>query len=458
MTQPALAGDVTRHTARISPSLTVERYARTKRGLAVRPWRFAIVLSLAIALPGLAAVAPLVDSATEATGAVAELRFPIGYLILAPLSDVLDALSLLSVRQHIALVLTAVAAFAVWRIVVRPGSPASWRAVLSREIGRLLLLLLGLVTLYAAMALLPRPMAALALKNPDEIAVDFHSHTNASHDGRWDFAIEDNRAWHEAAGFGAAYVTDHLSADDLGIRHSYPDARLTRVLSPGGTYMFTGYEVRCGGAHLVVLADTPNDALASCAPVSREKAPAGKDSLAVVILTLPLRIRLSAAPVGTNALELIDAAPRALDQLSRDSSQLLAMARRSKLALVAGSNNHGWGRTAAAWNVMRIEGWRSMDAAALDTAIRRRLLTDSAQVRIIERRRATPASSVMGLVGTGPAVAWNMLITLAPAERLAWLGWIWCLRMLRMLRKRGRRAIVTRNVRAAPRSLVAQLR
>ena len=58
-----------------------------------------------------------------------------------------------------------------------------------------------------------RPMLSLAGTHPDDAVVDFHSHTNVSHDVRdtWmrGFGREANRRWHARAGFDAGFVTDH---------------------------------------------------------------------------------------------------------------------------------------------------------------------------------------------------------------------------------------------------------
>ena len=71
------------------------------------------------------------------------------------------------------------------------------------------------------------------------------------------------------------------------------------------------------------------------------------------------------------AVEANDASPRGLRQSKRDRAQILALADSLDLALVAGSNNHGWGRTAAAWTLIRIPGWQRMSPASLETAIER---------------------------------------------------------------------------------------
>ena len=43
-------------------------------------------------------------------------------------------------------------------------------------------------------------MTGIRLASPDDLALDFHSHTNRSHDGWSLFTAARNRAWHEAGG------------------------------------------------------------------------------------------------------------------------------------------------------------------------------------------------------------------------------------------------------------------
>ena len=101
------------------------------------------------------------------------------------------------------------------------------------------------------------------------------------------------------------------------------------------------------------------------------------------------------------------------------------MARNRGVAIVAGSNNHGWARALPSWSVMDIPGWRSMAPAELDIAIRKVILSRGYNsVRVIERRVAGPVSAA-DLALTVPLAIWRMLVTLSWTERLSWLCWIW---------------------------------
>ena len=88
--------------------------------------------------------------------------------------------------------------------------------------------------LYACAAALPRPMAKIAVADPNVVVVDFHSHTNFSGDARKGFTPEENRAWHRGAGFNVAYVSDHRSfgGAESGL-HGNPARVLHRSLRVG---------------------------------------------------------------------------------------------------------------------------------------------------------------------------------------------------------------------------------
>jgi len=286
-----------------------------------------------------------------------------------------------------------------------------------------------------------RPMAALEVSNPDSVIVDFHSHTNASWDGRRAFTGARNRAWHEAAGFDVAYVTAHIPTGS--VTAPIPPAR-----GAGHTLLLPSFEIECQGMHVVVLGASPAEARAWCDGdqpdwLDGSGANSTLSSSAVVIATLPGPLdQLARADVSS--IEIVDGAPRALDQLARDDDRVMAVAARYGLSLVAGSNLHGWGRTALAWTAIDIAGWRALSPEALDGKIRAHLRArPDGSVHVIERRRVRPGESAVSLVSTLPDVAWNMLVMMSPSERLSWMIWIWLAWIgSRILVRRSARRIV----------------
>jgi len=387
---------------------------------AVAITRVPLFLSVLLGLSALFAVAPLRSAQTGA--AEGRLRLSASYLVLAPLCDVLDAMSTLTVRQHMALIVTGLALYAMWRARRRRLWPLQRPTVAVEFVGALAVVL-SMAGAYLLMTLVDRPMAALQISNPDDVVVDFHSHTNASWDGRRTFTGERNRAWHEAAGFDVAYVTDHL-----------PDSSVTAPTLPargtGHTLLLPSFEIECRAVHVVVLGATPTEARAWCDGVQPDwidgsGTNGALSSSAVVIATLPGRLD-DLARADVSSVEVVDGAPRALDQLARDDNRVMAVADRYGLSLVTGSNLHGWGRTAVAWTTIEIAGWRALSPDVLDARIRAHLRgRPDGSVHVIERRRVRPGESAVSLISTLPDAAWNMLVMMSPSERLSWMIWIW---------------------------------
>lgn len=372
--------------------------------------------------------APLQEPVGGTTPVGARLEVGWDYLLFAPVYGVLDTLSLLTLDQHYAVLATLIAIFLLWR-VLRRRVARGWIRRAAIELGVALACLLGLATFYGFGIVGPRPMAALAVDDPSAIIVDFHSHTDESHDGRPGFDAEDRRAWHAAAGFHAVYVADHRTYQGYaeGAARNPSRAGEGTVLLPGLEIKFAGkyasvlgpawrYRSAMDGNHLI--ADSLYRAVAAGAPRP------------TLILTIPGGLddvpAETADSIGYVAVEVSDASPRGLKQSRRDRPIILGMADSMNLALVASSNNHGWGRTTAAWTVLSVPGWRSMSPQRLNEAIEQTLHRDRRRAaRVIERRVPYAGASLPALATTVPAVTWQMVGGLGGAERTSWLLWVW---------------------------------
>src|SRR6185503_3386766 len=108
---------------------------------------------------------------------------------------------------HIAFALGALVLFGAGRALRAWLVKPAWRSHVVAFASAFVVLLV----IYAAAALLPRPMERLEASNANILLADFHSHTSASHDVRGSWSAESDRSWHHAAGFDVAYVTDHGS-------------------------------------------------------------------------------------------------------------------------------------------------------------------------------------------------------------------------------------------------------
>lgn len=384
--------------------------------------------------------APLVDAETGTPATDVALHLPGAYLALAPLASLLDTLSLLTVRQHVAFGLSLIVGALLlarpwrgWFGVAGRRSPPHRRL---RAVGRLLAVAAGtlgaLVIVYAAGALLPRPMARLRVAHAGSartVVVDFHSHTVDSHDGRPGFTVEANRAWHRAAGFDVAYITDH---------NRLATARFaTRLDGPADAdvVVLPGVEYTRDGEHVVSLG------------VDGRTSP-GHAEAPVVIHTIPeplARVHPRGGPsvhgAGVAGIELADACPRGLEQAAVDRGRILRLADSLDLAVVSASNNHGWGRTAAAWSLVDIPDWGTLRPVALDSAIQAAILRRRRHaVRVVLRAPVPGSQSAIGLGLTLPAVAWTTNATLPLRGRLVTVLWLAVVLLLPALARYVRRS------------------
>jgi hypothetical protein len=414
----------------------------------LRPWWPLITVVVLVLVSAPFAIAPIRDAASLVPVAEATLRRPLGYVLMAPVSDVLDLLTLLSLRQHVALLLTLFIGYAIWfawRGRVTPVTVAPGRRAV-RIVARIGLALLAVLVVYATGVFLPRPMAALDTA-VDVIAVDFHAHTRYSHDGRPDWTPEDVRAWHRDAGFEAAYVTDHRTFE--GARDAWAN---NPAFAGQGTVLLPGIEVVWKGEHVLALdadrkyrgiftetlrdIDEPSLTMASAIPANEP----------VLVETFPGDITRmiparGSGTAGVRAIELVDGAPKGLGQTRRERSRIVHYADSLNLALVAGSNHHGWGHTAAGWTLLYVPGWRNATPDELSDAIGNILRRGGVRsTRVVERYVADTESGVR-LVLTAPLVTWGMLRTLSPDERAVWVAWAVALTLVaRLLAYRRPRA------------------
>lgn len=387
----------------------------------------AAVVTAMVLLTWPVAVPPVRDMVTRDAVPGARLLHSGAYLLLSPVFDVMDALTLLSIRQLVALVISLAVVYLAWRgRRWHAGAPVRF----VRELRHAFLSLGAFLAFCAAGVLVPRPMAALALGDRDAVKVDVHSHTNASHDGRRDFDARDNIDWHRSAGFDVAYITDHKSFDGAS-----EAMRANPRYAGDGLVVLSGLEFIDNHNHINALGATMADSAWIRVESRRQRLgwPARERGSAVFIQTIPENLEHIPVPDhssgrGLVGIELSDGAPRGIGQSQRDRALILRIADSLDLAVVAGSNNHGWGRTAVAWSVLHIPGWRGLTPEEIGAAIETRIRTERrGAVQVIERRSPDPGSSRLALAATLPAVTWNLLVTLSGAQRVSWIIWSWIL-------------------------------
>jgi hypothetical protein len=428
------------------PTPKIRRLARSR-------YRWPLLITLAVTVTAAFSLSPLVNVVQPHAPVAAALRTPILYDILAPLSNILDTLTILTPAQYWAtFALCAVVFFA-------PGIVRDLRRR-SFSIGATLLSILrfigGTVAVIGVMLMAWRPMAALRLDDSDLLAVDFHSHTSESHDGRAGFDAERNREWHRSAGFNAAYITDHQTLDGaLNAMEGNP------AKAGAWTTLLPGVELRDGDEHPLLLGVDPKRMRVtspdwSAAVVRTDGGPVPP----ILLLTMPGN-SVSVPPneytgaVRLAGIEIADGCPRGIAQTSKNRSGILALADKLHLAPISGSDNHGWGRTAPAWSVMRIPGWRDMTPAALDAAIRRTILArEPGSIKVIARQTVAPPSGRVEAALGGISVGALMLRTMNLRDRLSWILWSWAGALLSLIRARRTRRELRLRVRENMRKTV----
>ena len=429
--------------SRAAPS----RSARILARLRALPWltlALVAVLVVSAAFP----LDPLRDAGGGGPITEATLHRPAAYLLMAPISNVLDTVTLLGVRQHVALVVTLLLAWLGWWWWTRRAEDAEvargrYAVRVAARVGIALVLLVGL---YAAALVLPRPMASLETVGSAIVSVDFHTHTKYSHDGRPGWTAEDVRAWHRAAGYDVAWITDHRTFE--GAREGWANNP-----SPAGqgTVLLPGIEVVWQGEHVNVL-DADRMYRGIIDPALRDIDPDALRLASLVSGTEPVLIQTFPGVVdkvqpakgpgtpGVRAIEIVDGAPRGLSQTRRERSRILDVADSANLALVAGTDSHGWGYTAPAWTLMILPGWREATPEQLSQGIATLLrLGGRGATKVVERYVADTERGI-ALPFTAPLVAWGMFRTLDFDERVVWFAWIAAITLLARVRVMRRRA------------------
>ncbi len=400
------------------------------RALCARDLFVPVLLTVLVLVTALFVQSPLRDAATHADATGLRLLVDREFALLSPFCTLLDMQSLLTIPQHLAFLATLLGGLLVWRsaVFMRGTTYPVWR----QELGNVVILLAALVMVLVVNVLVPRPMARLSVEDPDLVIVDVHAHTSSSRDARHDWTPARVRDWHARSGFNVAYITDHKRFGGA------IDAMATNPARAGdGVVLLSGLELYSGGQHVNVLSMTPADSMYIVDGDHLTRGTRLSDGRTpIIVQTIPFRIPMFAGPgqdslSSTNALELNDGAPKGLTMGLVRHAALLRLADSLNLALVAGSDNHGWGNTASGWTLVRVRGWRDMTPMALAVALEREMARGRNATQVVERR--TPLLfSAPELALTVPVMLVSVARALTPAERLSWILWAWSTLLVRL--------------------------
>lgn len=371
----------------------------------VRRHLLAVALGIAVLAAAMSPLPAVLDAVTGAPAGNANLVNPALYLLLAPLSNILDALTFLSLDRAKALLVTWLVVLALAG-ALRSGTP---RRRLARALARVVFVLL----LGVAAVLLPRPVPRLATEQSDVAVVDLHSHTIASHDGRFGWTLEKLAQWHAVQGFQAAYVTDH--------NHPFPGSRTEAIpLLPGAEWsVYRQHVVALGATTQLDLApysgDTPG-MLTLFAALHAQGA--------MAIASLPEYWRNHRdeldqfVTAGVDGFEIVNCSPKGLALPADGRRAVIDLAQRHNRLVTGASDNHGWGKVTCVWNLLRqgTQGFADNHVVARPLAL----------------LQGDGDPTLAGL--TQP---WLMLRALSWPERISWLTWITLIAAYRGLPRRN---------------------
>lgn len=359
----------------------------------------AIVLVVLLLATAIHPLSPLIDAVTGSAPGDVDLDRPILYVMFAPLSNTLDALTFFSLAR------------AVWALVVWMVLLAAWGAVRAssdslspRRVVAITLLGPGLLILLAVAAvLLPRPVPRLVHDGPGTV-LDYHAHTRASHDGRPGWTLAKLADWHDRQGFEASYVTDHNVVYD----GSLPGPEdLSISLLPGVEWsVYRQHVVAIGPVEPL-----PRDSFGESTPRMLRIFAAIERQGGLSIASLPEYWRNHWDDLGTfvvggvDGFEIVNCAPKALGFPAVLRRQVLTLAGSHDLMVVGASDNHGWGQVTCVWNVS----------------------LPGAQGFHTNRVFARPLALVQGewQPWTAPVTQpWFLLRSLTWSERASWLTWV----------------------------------
>ena len=415
-------------------------------------WRLPLLLSACVVLGQILSIHPLVDVAAGSPPADVSVAYPLGHVLLAPLTLLADWLNGSPARELKGFVVWLVVLFAFARLACLGGRaavgdrPSAW-ALARREAGAALLGVAALALYVAWGALAPRPIPRLTTASSDLLVFDVHSHTAASHDGRAGFDLAVNAAWHLRAGFGATFITDHNTARAFRTALAKPPR--------AGAVPLPGIELSLSGLHLLALgtrAEIPNaayrDSWQETGQLIRALASGPPpDAPPFLVASLPEYWQHHWGPDlgtlvqwGVRGFEIWTSSPRAMDFPERLRREVITRCRLDGLAMFAATDMHGFGYSATAWNVTRITGWRRLGTEELSAVLVAKFRREGPDAnRVVILRRWMPETPAQAVV----AVPLNLVLVLrtaTPAHAASLLGWTWAVALLSGLRRRPRRS------------------
>ncbi|MEW6040641.1 MAG: hypothetical protein AB1633_03895 [Elusimicrobiota bacterium] len=204
--------------------------------------------------------------------------------------------------------------------------------------------LIFITTVLLLITFIP-PKYKLLNKNPNLLLVDFHSHTSFSHDG---LATPLRSAlWHKKHNFDFFFVTDHSENKYFEIIKSDPELR---------SNIFPGEEVSDkNGTHLLILGlETPLPVDLRNTETTKIVSYVHKTGGAVVVAHWWHKINSSMEDLKNAGIDGFEIYGHEVTPLTKfTQNKIIEFCRKNNLAMLGGSNWHGWGTRNDVWTIFR---------------------------------------------------------------------------------------------------------
>lgn len=292
-----------------------------------------------------------------------------------------------------------------------------WRKKAAHLLRGIIVTIVSFLLFIIYCILIPLPQYRLTSKNPEEVFIDLHSHTFYSHDGI--ITPERNLSWHLNCGFAGWAITEH---DWIGYGPAEQENML-RAKSIGAA-VIPAHEIKFKGVYLNLLGIEE--------AIDKKKFDTMEGLINAVhsrggTVVVPHywsgeKPQLSPSELAAAGVDGFEIAGNSSVPLSPESrEEIIGVCRKEGLAMVSGSNWHGWQNFCNVWTGFEAPGWELMDNASRKQAVLDALQNrEAGRFRALEYKRKVPPGGYFFEPFTGFFFYFR---SLDAWQRISWFFW-----------------------------------
>ncbi|HPG41740.1 MAG TPA: hypothetical protein PLP19_20800 [bacterium] len=317
-------------------------------------------------------------------------------------------------------------------LLTRRKKPGGWRNAVKSWLVSLPDILTITIAIIVALVFFPWPENTINNHNPDQVLVNFHSHTWYSHDGL--ASPQRVMQWHKRNGYQAFFLTEHnhhANTLELVERQRRAELAAEPLLLCGQEYSGSNHILLLGLTRDFITKDMPDSTAMDSAQAH--------NGVAVIAHWFADKRRPASYYIenGAQGFEIANQA-EGIRVEDEDFHAMVDPSRERNLLMLGGADYHGYGSVAYTWNALHIPGWRQMDTesrrAAIMDILRQR---DHAKITVLvyKDRESFPRR----LVWLSPVFTLGgYLRSLSPIQAASWFLWmtlVWALARQRQVRR-----------------------